>query len=495
MKLLVCVLLLLIASASILASCRSPQPIAEIEEVALPPRDLLVPAGIDEQIFRSDIIVVASFVSATAGVQTVPGGIGVSPTFRPMQVLTFRASEYLKGTGPAIFTVEVLDGRTAIYTEGNMYEGYLTSDAAMTEARQLVADRNTTWDDRPGVLFLKGPLSSAASSTDAESGATRSSSGQSYGFALFNFYADGSFAYSMDTNARAWLPDSEAPTSGATGRNSVSSNPEYIIDVAKNPPPVTSLAELKTRIGEIAAMRTAGDGSKAYEECLYRKFTRERAYRDGWSPPVDSITIESGQPKGTTLYQSSTNYYDDYSIRTTSGPDADLFKVITIDDDTDASNGHSFARVTTRPLSKGEYTVNFHTQIGADVICDHNPTDTNYNTSVVTVIAPSGTLHEVFFDPTAAGTDDVSPAEFTAGGTATEISGLRWTNNQVVLTLDPHVSLSGHVLDFIALDGSVSLSLFTDSATVDSAAGTHSWLVTTEPWENGDQLMVRIREG
>ena len=303
MKLLVCVLLLLVASASILASCRSPQPIAEIEEVALPPRDLLVPAGIDEQIFRSDIIVVASFVSATAGVQTVPGGIGVSPTFRPMQVLTFRASEYLKGTGPAIFTVEVLDGRTAIYTEGNMYEGYLTSDAAMTEARQLVADRNTTWDDRPGVLFLKGPLSSAASSTDAASGATRSSSGQSYGFALFNFYSDGSFAYSVDTNARAWLPDSEAPTSGATGRNSDSSNPEYITDGAKNPPPVTSLAELKTRIGEIAAMRTAGGGSKAYEECLYHKFARERASRAGWTPTVFLISINSGMPAGTHLHQ------------------------------------------------------------------------------------------------------------------------------------------------------------------------------------------------
>ena len=81
------------------------------------------------------------------------------------------------------------------------------------------------------------------------------------------------------------------------------------------------------------------------------------------------------------------------------------------------------------------------------------------------------------------------------GGTATEITGLEWSNNQVVLTLGTHVSLSGYVLEFIALDGSVSLSLFTDSATVDSTAGTYSWPMTSQPWEDGDQLMVRIREG
>ena len=90
--------------------------------------------------------------------------------------------------------------------------------------------------------------------------------------------------------------------------------------------------------------------------------------------------------------------------------------------------------------------------------------------------------------------DDVSPAEFTVGGTSTEIVGLEWSNDEVVLTLDPHVSLRGHVLEFIALDGNASLSLLTDSATVDSTAGTYSWSMTPQPWENGDQLMLRIRE-
>ena len=65
----------------------------------------------------------------------------------------------------------------------------------------------------------------------------------------------------------------------------------------------------------------------------------------------------------------------------------------------------------------------------------------------------------------------------------------------MALTLGAHVSLSGHVLDFIALDGNVSLSLFTDSATVDSTAGTYTWTMSSQPWADGDKLMLRIREG
>ena len=65
----------------------------------------------------------------------------------------------------------------------------------------------------------------------------------------------------------------------------------------------------------------------------------------------------------------------------------------------------------------------------------------------------------------------------------------------MVLTLDTHVSLCEYVFDFIALDGSASLSLLTDDATIDSTAGTYSWPMTSQPWEDGDKLMLRIREG
>ena len=64
------------------------------------------PPTLDWQILDSERIVIANFVSATAAVETLPPE---TPGYRPMHVLRFRASEYLKGTGPSEFTVEVVD--------------------------------------------------------------------------------------------------------------------------------------------------------------------------------------------------------------------------------------------------------------------------------------------------------------------------------------------------------------------------------------------------
>ena len=118
---------------------------------------------------------------------------------------------------------------------------------------------------------------------------------------------------------------------------------------------------------------------------------------------------------------------------------------------------------------------------------------------VVTVTPPPDTVHEAFFDPVAlasgVGTDAsngvLKPTAFSVGGSSTSITGLKWDNASVVLTLSPHASLSGHNLDFIELDGSVSLSLPVSSATVDTTAGTLTWSVPNQPWHHGDMLMLR----
>ena len=77
-------------------------------------------------------------------------------------------------------------------------------------------------------------------------------------------------------------------------------------------------------------------------------------------------------------------------------------------------------------------------------------------------------------------------------GTSTSITGLKWENGSVVLTLSPYVSLTGHKVEFIELDGLVGLSLDVDDAAVDSGAGTLTWGVSGQPWEAGDLLMLRI---
>ena len=152
------------------------------------------------------------------------------------------------------------------------------------------------------------------------------------------------------------------------------------------------------------------------------------------------------------------------------GKDAPYFQAVIIDDDDDPAR-YSFNYTPSRPLPAGLYRVGFTYQLPSEIPCNfiHDPV----RNLEVTVTAPAGTLHEAFFDPVTVDTAvkaDASngvlkPTSFTVGGISTEITGLEWANNKVVLTLSPHVSLSGYVLEFIALDGSVSLSLFTDSAT------------------------------
>ena len=120
----------------------------------------------------------------------------------------------------------------------------------------------------------------------------------------------------------------------------------------------------------------------------------------------------------------------------------------------------------------------------------------------VTAVAPEGVLHEALFDPVTDGSavaaDNsngvLKPASFTDAGATTTIERIEWEAETVNLKLTPHNALAGRVVDFIELDGTVSLSLIVDDATVDAANDTLSWEVASQPWQNGDELMVRIRD-
>ena len=62
------------------------------------------------------------------------------------------------------------------------------------------------------------------------------------------------------------------------------------------------------------------------------------------------------------------------------------------------------------------------------------------------------------------------------------------------LEVNPDNAFTGHILDFVELDGTVSLSLDDVDAVVDRVNDTLSWTVAEQPWKDGDQLMVRVRE-
>ena len=156
--------------------------------------------------------------------------------------------------------------------------------------------------------------------------------------------------------------------------------------------------------------------------------------------------------------------------------------------------------VSARPLPTGAYKFHLNHRDVHFVPCDGYTTRYEWT---VTVNAPEGTLHEAFFDPVTVGSavaadganGVLKPASFTdVNGAATTIERIAWESGTVKIELTPHTGLGGHVVDFIELDGRASLSLNVDDATVDSANDTLSWVVASQPWEDGDTLMLRIRE-
>ena len=376
------------------------------------------------------------------------------------------------------------------------------------ESAQFSIDlRNTEYDSRTGILFLEGPLASAGASTSgsttSRSPANSPSSSTTYNFVSRNLRT-ASWEYSIETIDKVWAPannTASSPRGSSSGdRSTPITNPEYIIDGKTDPPATIILSDLKSRISEITAEISQGADVAGYEDCIGRKYRRENVYQDH-EPLVRSLTVSSGADPATQVLE-GWDVYGGYSVYRNFyevGRDAAYFGTTIIDDD-DNPGRYSFAFGPNRPLPAGLYKVEFNYQMPYQIPCDYRP-ESIYKDEV-TAVAPAGTLHEAFFDPVTVGTavkadssnGALKPTSFTVGGTSTEVTSLEWSSNQVVLTLATHVSLSGHVLDFIALDGSVALSLFTDSATVDSTAGTYSWTMTSQPWADVDKLMVRIRE-
>ncbi len=454
------------------------------------------PPSLDWQILDSAAIVLANHVSTTAAVETVPTD---PPLYRPMHVLKFSATEYLNGTGPDEITIEVTDTSPPLMYIERQKE-HATQEEALAVATALIQNHNADWDSRPAVLFLSGPYSSVATQDSDESDpASASSTTTVFTLTNNNRTAQDSFKYTVDSLSRGWLPASSDTTSGATG----ASISEFITNI--DPSTTLELLDLRSRINELQTELNAGDGSDGYISCVRSKYIRPWYYEPNEELSETRVTISSGAAAESEFRRFVLIFGDiDHRGNTEffTGEQASLFEIKVVDDDAIDGGGFHYSYRTTRPLVDGEYHLRLFGETENDKACNYRLSwdDPGFFTWYVTVTAPADTLHEAFFDPVAVGTGMgadgtngvLKPTSFTIDETAAEITGLKWENNQAVLTLNPHVSLTGYALDFIELDGSVSLSLAGDDATQDSTTGTHTWSVTNQPWEDGDLLMLRI---
>ena len=456
---------------------------------------------VEEKILDSTIAVRATMTSLSSEV-VVDDADNVH---RAVLKFNLSVSEYLKGTGPSNIVAVWVDGRS-----------YDTSSAANGRKAVILARRDDQWDDREAIIFLFGATSGFGTLLDGQLQRA------DYFLLAFGDPYSSDDRYSLHSRThKDWLPAASSASSTGDGQ-------EFLLDApaSGSTTPTITLGELKTRIIEIIAEFDGGDGSEAYKECVRDKYEFERRNRytqevQGEAhydqSPSDSELV-SGQPASTQIHQRQNGgIYPSQKARTwLEGRDASLFSVvqgeptpIDVDEDGALTAGMDAIEFTetftiVRPLPAGEYEIDRKEVWTRFLPCNYALS----NDWTVTVTAPEGVLHELFFDPVTVGTtvsaDDANgqlkPTSFTgANGSSATIDAISWDtgasdSGTVKIEVDPDYALAGHILDFIELDGSVSLSLDAFDASVDTVTNTLTWSVSSQPWHDGDLLMVRIRE-
>ncbi|MDE2718085.1 MAG: cadherin domain-containing protein [Chloroflexota bacterium] len=260
---------------------------------------------------------------------------------------------------------------------------------------------------------------------------------------------------------------------------------------------------MKTQIAAIEQEVRDGGGSEAYRECIADKYRRERVVQfnlAGRQPYQRyDIAVESGLPTGTHVFEDGSAKY----WRVQPANRRSQFWLEENDKDLFVAEWPGVI-ITLRPLPEGEYKYFYLSRLHEFILCDAYPEELRRSREhFVTVTAPAGTTHELFFDPVAVGTTVkadgtngvLKPASFTdANGASASIGSIEWQSGTVKLGVTPDDAFAGQTMDIIELDGTVSLSLDVADATVDATNDTLSWSVSSQPWEDGDKLMVRIHK-
>ena len=465
------------------------------------------PTTPEELIFLSSAVARVRLLSASPGVRRYPLGYGYEGRIVPVFAFRFRVMEYLKGSGGEELTGRVL----AEDVDPRRYVGIAASRAASNAtppptpnpsialmlAQSALAERDTRWDDREAIVFLRpSPIAGEAGVYEF---ANRS--GRTPG--LHNYAVSSDYENSYIPN-RAWLPRA-APDSS-------SPEPRYLAAAPDSPSaPVITLSEMKALVAADADMMAKGEGVPGYEDCVRTKFEYDALYKN--RPPemtFREIRIPSGRPAGYRIGENAPYPHDPapyYERWRFAGRDSDLFAFRIVDDpDNDPSTGYSTEDVALRPLPAGEYKVFYNVQYSDWVPCDYNPESLmNRHETTIIATAPDGVVHEAFFDPAdmaggAAGADGgngvLSPTDFSFGGASASIESIRWESQAAEMRLSPHARLANHRADFIAPDGSVVLRLdFADAEeTAEGDSRAFRWTVRAKPWSGSDALMLRIGE-
>ena len=491
-------------------------------------------ATLQERISVAHVIAHVRLLSVEAAAErfepkAAKGGTSPTQPYAGVLKFTFEVLDYLKsGTNPPN-RIKALVGSL---------DRHDTETGALAVANRMLTSRDARWDSHEAVVFLVSETGRypATASTDL------------YFMSLWDFtYGLGDMYSIASTRNKIWLP------STTPGNAQVAGELQFYLEEPTSQPSASTrqaqqggtsqsasttgqtigLSEMKNAITTVDDMIV--DGSRRHELCVISKLNREREWgymrSIGNEPKTDverifakNATILSGQPVGTVVFDYTMDSkavdgeveWDNKSWL--EGAGAELFAKGEITETTDrpTSISNSFSAFggrflvtfqhnrrpweTVRPLPRGTYNLRWKLLSAIYVPCNDTAAMWDFATTI-TVTAPTGTLHELFFDPvtdgSAVGADSsngkLEPAGFTdANGASATIQRIEWASGTVKVRVSPHTGIAGHRLDFIELDGAVSLSLVVDEATVDAASKTLSWAVAEQPWHDGDLLMLRI---
>ena len=468
------------------------------------------PTSLEERIFASPVIARARVDSTASTVESATIFDG-STKYIALLEFSFSVQEYLKGSGA--------DDIVAVWGAAPFFD---TEEEAEDALPTIAAARDAQWDDHEAIILLQQDFQAFLPSTRQ---ADRYYLAWGGGWPIYAL--DDGYSLASRHN-RLWLP-SEAAVGAASQATGDQQRFLTAVPPATGTAPPITLGEIKTRIAAVTTKLNASDGSEEYTECVqltYLYERQERHYKATYpsrsgstsaDDPPPTHELNAGLAAGTILYEDDLGFgltTDELVRFWIDGGDANLFSVVYGDsvpydfsgDGVNDSVNFNRRVVSARPLPESVYRFHFNIRSPFFNLCDGYTIRYEWT---VTVNAPVGTLHEAFFDPVTHGTvvsadatkGVLKPATLTdANGASATLERIAWEpgtgdSGTVKLKVNPHTGLTGHVVDFIALDGSVPLSLKIADATVDAANRTLSWTVASQPWEDGDELMLRIRKG
>lgn len=447
------------------------------------------PLSVDERIFFADAIAIVRPISSEAGVLTVMGQIDDGlRQYSPVVQSRLEVIEYLKGEGES----EIIVDSTVLFT----YDSDLrkSSEQAMQTAESNKAAQISGLEGDVGVVFLRH-----AEYPDGVVD-TRETAGEvqwrQYSPHLEVFIAAGNISKASTT---LHVPTGSAME--AAGRQNV------------------SIGKLRERIEAMESLLREGEGIGGWEKCigeklLYGNYLRtHQAKHGGDSPNFAEIgPLPSGQPADFTVHSAHRPEGRGYYKMWLTGEDARHFEILIIEArqvitpdfwaTRNQETTYDIDTRATRPLPAGSYEIYLHGQSPYDIPCDFTERPSTW---ILVFGSTEDVLHEAFFDPVdieeAIGADEANgvlqPQSFETEDSEVTVQHIQWQDGQATMELSPATDLSGHRVDFISLDGTVSLQLDFADATESELGGiaTLTWSVCDQPWQYGDLLMLRLAEG